>query len=85
MRPHIESITCDLALIISAPKGSEIPEPSCCLGLWRIDKVDFMKAAVIPDKTLDEAAGAKYYDVYVLICSICTCNSHINPPLYACS
>lgn len=77
MRPHIESITCDLALIISAPKGSEIlTEPSCCLGLWRIDRVDFMKAAVIPDKTLDEAAGAKYYDVYVLICLICACNSH---------
>ena len=56
VRPHIGSIVADLALIVSAPKHSEIEEPSCCLGLWRIDRVDFEQCAVVPEKTIHEAA-----------------------------
>mmetsp|Transcript_20625 Transcript_20625/g.44801 ORF Transcript_20625/g.44801 Transcript_20625/m.44801 type:complete len:644 (+) Transcript_20625:229-2160(+) len=56
IRPHLHSITIDLAFIISQPKGSEIEEPSACVGLWRIDKVDFESCAVFPEKTIDEAA-----------------------------
>jgi len=56
VRPHIGSIVADLALIVSAPKHSEIEEPSCCLGLWRIDRVDFEECAVVPEKTIHEAA-----------------------------
>ena len=56
VRPHIGSIVADLALIVSAPKHSEVEEPSCCLGLWRIDRVDFEQCAVVPEKTIHEAA-----------------------------
>lgn len=56
IRPHLPSITVDLAFIISKPKDSEVEEPSACLGLWRVDKVDFERCAVIPEKTIEEAA-----------------------------
>ena len=56
IRPHLASITIDCAFIISKPEGSDIEEPSCCVGLWRIDKVDFERAALFPEKTIDEAA-----------------------------
>lgn len=57
IRPHLKSITIDVAVIISKPWSSEVPEPSCCLGLWRIDSVDFEKGAIVPEKTLHEAAA----------------------------
>ena len=56
VRPHLQSITIDLAVIVSKPQHSEIEEPSACLGLWRIDKVDFESCAVFPEKTIDETA-----------------------------
>ena len=43
VRPHLPGITIDCAFIISKPKDSDIEEPSCCVGLWRIDQVDFEK------------------------------------------
>jgi len=55
VRPHLPGITIDVALIISAPKESEIEEPSACLGLWRIEKVDFESAAVFPELPLEDA------------------------------
>ena len=54
VRPHMWSITIDIALIISKPKLSEIEEPSACLGLWRVDKIDFERCAVFPEKSPDE-------------------------------
>ena len=56
VRPHMWSIKIDFALIISKPKLSEIEEPSACLGLWRIDKVDFESCAVFPERTIDKTA-----------------------------
>lgn len=56
VRPHLRSITIDCALVVSAPQWSDVEEPCCCLGLWRIDKVDFESCAVFPEKTIDEAA-----------------------------
>lgn len=56
IRPHMRSITIDIALIISKPMNSEIEEPSACLGLWRIDKVDFERCAIFPERTIDETA-----------------------------
>jgi len=57
VKPHLPGITIDLAFIISKPRDSEIEEPSACLGLWRIDKVDFESCAVLPEKTIDETAN----------------------------
>ena len=56
IRPHMRSITIDIAFIISKPTNSEIEEPSACLGLWRIEKVDFERCAIFPDRTIDETA-----------------------------
>lgn len=56
VRPHLHSITIDLAFIISQPQESVIEEPSACLGLWRIYKVDFESCAVLPEKSIDEVA-----------------------------
>jgi hypothetical protein len=52
VRPHMRSITIDIAFIIPKPKLSEIEEPSACLGLWSIDKVDFERYAVFPERTI---------------------------------
>ena len=89
LRPHIGSVTVDVALIVGTPKGSEVEEvsdafpsysrgascavlclnlrahrrfcisnrkPSACLGLWRIDKIDFESAAVFPELAVEDAA-----------------------------
>lgn len=56
IRSSLSSMTVDLAFIVSKPKHSEVEEPSACLGLWRIDKVDFESCAVFPEKTVDETA-----------------------------
>lgn len=56
VRPHIAKITIDIALIISKPQDSEMEEPSACLGLWRIENVDFEDCAVFPELTVREAA-----------------------------
>lgn len=50
--PHLGSITLDIAFVIAAPWGKEGTEPSACLGVWRIDKVDFMKCAQLPEKPI---------------------------------
>ena len=54
-RPHLQSITIDIAFIISKPVDSQDEEPNACLGLFRVDKVDFEKFAVTPVSTLDES------------------------------
>mmetsp|Transcript_11850 Transcript_11850/g.22499 ORF Transcript_11850/g.22499 Transcript_11850/m.22499 type:complete len:177 (-) Transcript_11850:148-678(-) len=56
IRPHIESVTIDVALIVGTPKDSEVEEPSACIGLWRIEKVDFESAAVFPELAVEDAA-----------------------------
>ncbi len=56
VKPHLKHITIDLALVVSKPYGSDVEEPSACLGLWRIDKVDFERWAVIPEKSIEEVA-----------------------------
>ena len=56
VRPHLKSITIDVALIVSKPLDSEFEEPSACLGMWRIDKVDFESCAVLPEKSIDDVA-----------------------------
>ena len=56
VRPHMSKITIDLALIVSKPKGSEVEEPSACIGMWRVDKVDFETCAVLPQKSVEEVA-----------------------------
>ena len=56
VRPFVQSVTIDLAFIISKPAHSDIDEPCACLGLWRVDKVDFESYAVLPERTIDEVA-----------------------------
>lgn len=56
VRPYVQSITIDMAFIISKPENSSIDEPCACLGLWRIDQVDFESCAVFPERTIDEVA-----------------------------
>jgi hypothetical protein len=56
VRPHLSKITIDLALIVSKPKGSEVDENSACIGMWRIDKVDFEGCAILPQKSIEEVA-----------------------------
>ena len=57
VRPHLSKITIDLALIVSKPKDSEVDEPSACIGMWRIDKVDFESCAIFPEKSIEEVAN----------------------------
>ena len=52
--PHLGSITLDIAFVIAAPWGEEGTEPSACLGVWRIDKVDFMSCAQLPEKPIEQ-------------------------------
>ena len=54
-RPHLQSITIDIAFIITKPVDSQDEEPNACLGLFRVDKVDFEKFAVTPVSTLEES------------------------------
>jgi hypothetical protein len=54
-RPHLQSITIDIAFIISKPQDSQDEEPTACLGLFRVDKVDFEKFAVTPVSTFEES------------------------------
>ncbi|KAL3796014.1 hypothetical protein HJC23_013071 [Cyclotella cryptica] len=54
VRPHLSKITMDIALILSKPHESEADEPSACISMWRIDKVDFESCAVFPQKSVDE-------------------------------
>ena len=56
VRPHLSKITIDLALIVSKPKDSDEDEPHACVGMWRIDKVDFESCAVFPEKSIEEVA-----------------------------
>lgn len=58
VRPHMPSLTIDVAFVASKPKNSTIEEPSVCLGIWRIDKVDFERCAVFPESTIEETAHA---------------------------
>ena len=54
--PHLGSITIDLAFVIAPPWGAEgesANEPSACLGVWRIDKVDFREFAQMPEKPIE--------------------------------
>lgn len=48
VRPHTARIIMDCALVISKPWDSEDDEPSACLGMWRLDKVDLNGCAVLP-------------------------------------
>ena len=57
VRPHLQSITIDVALILSKPQDSDVEEPCACLGLWRIEKVDFEECAVFPDLDVEDAAA----------------------------
>ena len=52
--PHLGSITLDIAFVVAAPWGKEGTEPSACLGVWRIDKVDFMSFAQLPEHPVEE-------------------------------
>ena len=55
--PHLKSITIDVAFVIEKPVdavGEEANEPSACLGVWRIDKVDFVNFAQLPEKPIED-------------------------------
>ena len=55
--PHLGSITIDVALVVAPPwgaTGDEKKEPSACIGVWRIDKVDFTRCAQLPEKPMEE-------------------------------
>ena len=56
IRPHLQSITIDVAIIISKPHPEDADEPFACVGLWRIEKVDFEQCAVFPELAVEEAA-----------------------------
>eukprot|EP00984_Skeletonema_dohrnii_P014630 scaffold6162_cov93-Skeletonema_dohrnii-CCMP3373.AAC.10 len=54
--PHLGKITVDVALVIHPPweaEGEEANEPSACIGVWRIDQVDFLSCAQLPEKPIE--------------------------------
>lgn len=57
VRPHLSKITIDVALIVSKPKDSDVDEPSACIGMWRIDRVDFEGCAVFPEKSVEQVVA----------------------------
>ena len=58
----IQKVKLDCAAIISKPSRSEADEPSACLGLWRMDKIDMSSSSILPkkdEKLLLKEASAK--------------------------
>ena len=54
--PHLGSITIDLAVVIHPPwgaEGAEAEEPSACVGVWRVDQVDFVSCAQLLEKPIE--------------------------------
>lgn len=54
--PHLGKITVDVAMVIHPPweaEGEEVNEPSACIGVWRIDQVDFLSCAQLPEKPIE--------------------------------
>ena len=46
----MKNVRIDCAMIVEKPYLSEVEEPAACLGLWRMDRVDMSKAALVPEK-----------------------------------
>ena len=47
---QVKNVRIDCAMIVEKPYLSEAEEPAACLGLWRMDRVDMSKAALVPEK-----------------------------------
>ena len=47
---QVKNVRIDCAMIVEKPYLSEVEEPAACLGLWRMDRVDMSKAALVPEK-----------------------------------
>ena len=50
VKGQVPRVTIDCAMTISKPWDQEEKEPSACIGLWRIDKINMDQAAIIPEK-----------------------------------
>ena len=46
----IQKVKLDCAVIISKPTQSKVEEPSACLGLWRMDRIDMHQTSLSPEK-----------------------------------
>ena len=46
----IQKVKLDCAAIISKPTQSTVEEPSACIGLWRMDRIDMHQTSLLPEK-----------------------------------
>ena len=46
----IQKVKLDCAVIISKPAQSKVEEPSACIGLWRMDRIDMHQTSLLPEK-----------------------------------
>lgn len=50
VRGQVKKVKIDCAMIIDKPYLSTDDEPSACIGLWRMDRVDMKQTAILPEK-----------------------------------
>jgi hypothetical protein len=58
VKRYLNSISVDLAAIISKPDDQEEDEPEACLGLWRLHHIDISKCPPLPDRFAMMEKGA---------------------------
>jgi hypothetical protein len=64
VKRYLNSISVDLAVIISKPDGQENNEPEACLGLWRLHHIDISKCLPLPDRfDMEKGASDKNPDL----------------------
>lgn len=54
MRPYLETMTCEAAVIIDKPFGSEEEEPSAFLSFFKWDKINLSQCPVLPPRSVEE-------------------------------
>jgi hypothetical protein len=64
VKRYLNSISVDLAAIISKPDGQEKDEPEACLGLWRLHHIDISKCPPLPDRyAMEKGASDQHPDL----------------------
>ena len=54
MRPYLETMTCEAAVIIDEPFESEEEEPSAFLSFFKWDKINLAQCPVLPPRSAEE-------------------------------
>lgn len=50
VKRHLHRLSVDIAVVIDKPDVQQEEEPSACVGMWRIDKVDVSECPNLPER-----------------------------------